>query len=747
MELLAPAGEKNAFLAALGSGADAVYLGAGDFNARRGAANFSITDLPELCARAHVFGSAVYLTVNTLVLDREFADALALVDAAAAAGVDAFIVADPGLIDTLARTRPDLRLHASTQMNAHASDTIRALADLGVARVTLARELSLRNIQTLTAVAHDCGVQVECFAHGAICVCYSGQCLLSSLVGRRSANRGLCAQPCRLAYDLVDHRGQQLPTRGDYPLSPADLALIDHVRELADAGVDSIKIEGRMKSATYVTTVVSEYRSALNEVREPVEEGSSSTSSHPTLTDAFNRRLTTGYFTGRDNVDLMDYSRTKNPTTRARQQALAARADDVVAAAENYREPLHFRVRMLLGRPLTVTVTDSRGRTGSYTGPEVQPARTKAVTADEVREHIGRLGGTFYRMEDCEVELDDGVGIGFAALHAARRDAIAGLLTVKSDEGGSAGIRNCLSGGAQRNPDSMLYPDGTHDRPQGGKRARKAARPLSPDVIAVVGSLSAARSALNAGADEAHIDAALLLDAEPQRGIVPVLPRIAHDDELDELYGICERFGTAVASTLGQLATLWARNIPAQAHWSLNVLNTYSVAALDAHYAPTRVWLSPELSGRQIADIAAGSPVPVGIAVMGQQEVMVTESCVLRALDLPRPCTRKCGECPRRKLHLALRDRKGYCFPVRVDARSRSHIYNSVPLDLTAALDEVVAAGVSAVRLDMECALNTAASREVARLRRNLIEVAAGRPPVPHPTAAITKGHFFRGLI
>jgi putative protease len=766
MELLAPAGDLRCAWAALGAGADALYLGVGQFNARRGATNIRTTELRELCLRAHLLETRVYLTLNIAMLMSEYVQTLELAGAAQAAGIDAVIVADVGLLAELRREMPGLRVHASTQMNCHASDTLRELASLGVARVTLARELSLREIETLAAVGHEVGVEVEVFGHGALCVCYSGQCLLSSLVGRRSANRGLCAQPCRLPYQLVDHTGEVQDREGPYLLSTKDLASIDHLAALEAAGVTSLKIEGRMKSAAYVAAVVEIYRAKLEESGpRPTPSHSRATPSHsratsghprtipghsrasgnPDLSDTFNRALTAGYLTGED---VSDPHRTRNPSSPSAQKALAARGDELIEWASTFTQTLDFTVQVAVNKALSVSVTDAQGRTGSFEGSVVEAARTKAITAEEVREHLARLGGTPYRMGKVDIQLDDGVGLGYSLLHTARKEAIADYErslrhahTTPSRSLTTSGHSSTTSGHS-RESGNPNHSDSANERisksfPRKAKRS-ELRQSLSPTLTVTVSSLGAARAALNAGADEAHLPVSYLLDAEPERGIVPVIDRIAHDGELDSYYGVAERFGRAVTSTLGQLATCARRGIPVQAHWSLNVFNDAALDVLASRYAPYRIWLSPELSGRQIAELAGVTSTPLGIGVGGQQEVMVTE------LDL----TQVGGSAGRCAGVYALRDRKDYAFPVRVDPLGRSHLYNSVPLDLTVALDEILNSGVAALRLDMECARNTAISREVARWKRNILTLIADRAEdiAPAP-GVVTKGHFFRGVV
>ncbi len=251
MELLSPAGGFDSLKAAVQNGADAVYIGAQNFSARNLADNFS--DLASAVSYAHEAGVKLYLALNTLVRDREIKEWLHTAQQAAQAGVDAFILQDLGCAMLLKNLCPSISLHASTQMTAHNASHVRMLQELGFERIILSRELSFSDI---CKIREATGAQLEIFVHGALCVCYSGQCLMSSIFGGRSANRGLCAQPCRLNYMAGEKKGRLLSTR--------DLCLIDYVSQIKEAGIASIKIEGRMKPAAYVGTVTRIYRKALD---------------------------------------------------------------------------------------------------------------------------------------------------------------------------------------------------------------------------------------------------------------------------------------------------------------------------------------------------------------------------------------------------------------------------------------------------------------------------------------------------
>lgn len=314
-ELLAPAGSRDALVAAVQNGADAVYLGGRRFNARRSAANFDDAELAGAIEYAHVRGVKIYVTVNILLADIELKEAVCFLRTIYNAGADAAIVQDLGLIRLARRVIPELELHASTQMTAHNVPGALLLRDAGVKRIVLARELDLESIREIRKRA---GVQVETFVHGALCVCYSGQCLMSSMIGGRSGNRGRCAQPCRLEYRLVDDNGKLLADYekvGNYLLSPRDLNISAHIPDLIKAGIDSFKIEGRMRRPEYVATVTRIYRSLIDRAARGEEYAVTGEESGQ-LTQIFNRDFTTGYFFGVPGRDLMSYKRPNNRGVR-----------------------------------------------------------------------------------------------------------------------------------------------------------------------------------------------------------------------------------------------------------------------------------------------------------------------------------------------------------------------------------------------------------------------------------------------
>ena len=403
MELLAPAGSREALVAAVQNGADAVYLGVDDFNARRGARNFSPEDLRGVAAYCHLRGAKVYLTLNTLINDRELHALASTARVANEAGVDAILVQDWGVLDTLRRVVPDMPLHASTQMSVHTLSGVREAARLGLSRVVLARELSKNDIAEL---CRESPIELEVFVHGALCMCYSGQCSMSAVIGQRSGNRGLCAQPCRLPYE------------GVYPLSLRDNQLADHIPELREMGVACVKLEGRMKRPEYVAAVTGIYSRLVRENRAPTDE------ERARLAEAFSRDgFTDGYYTGHKGAEMFGV---RPATARWPEDWFAELRSEY--ERENLRTvPVRFAAKISAAHPMTLLAGDEDGNVVTVTGATPEPARSHSVTAEEAEQRLRKTGGTAFTVSDCIVQIDDGLSISAAAINALRRDALTEL--------------------------------------------------------------------------------------------------------------------------------------------------------------------------------------------------------------------------------------------------------------------------------------------------------------------------------
>ena len=407
MELLAPAGSMEALRAAVCNGADAVYLGAGTFNARMNARNFSAADLQEAIVYCHVRGVKVHLTLNTLVLDREMQRAADLIRMAAAFGVDAFIVQDLGVVSLCKEIAPDVPVHASTQMSIHSLEGVLEAAALGCSRVVLSRELPASEI---AYICKKSPVEIEVFVHGALCMCYSGQCYLSSVIGRRSGNRGQCAQPCRLPYGY----GRFESTR--YPLSLKDNCLVGELDELRRMGVASLKIEGRMKRPEYVAIVTRAYRTVLN-------GGQLTQGDLQELESAFSRQgFTDGYFQGRTGADMFGRRQEGEDTS-----SLFASARATYEQGEAQRIGVKFYAILQSGRPAQLAVEDPDGNVCKTTGPVPEPAVYRSLTQQDLEQQLKKTGGTPYVCTGVRTVLGPDLMLPASAINAMRRDVIAEL--------------------------------------------------------------------------------------------------------------------------------------------------------------------------------------------------------------------------------------------------------------------------------------------------------------------------------
>ena len=410
LELLAPAGNLDAVIAAVQNGADAVYMGFGDgFNARRSADNFTRESFAKAVRYCHIRGCKVYVTLNTLVGDREMDAAAALAQQASDAGADAILVQDLGLARVLRAALPDIPLHASTQMSIHNLAGVEAAAEMGITRAVLARELSLEQIRFISQHA---SIETEVFVHGALCFCYSGQCYMSALIGRRSGNRGACAQPCRMQYSMGGRMDE-------YPLSLRDNCLADYLQQLADAGVACVKIEGRMKRPEYVAVVTDVYARCIHEHRVPTQE------ENDRLALAFSRQgFTQGYLLGEKGPDMLG-TRAAEPDREAEKMFTAARK--AYADGERRRVPVKFYAKVQTGEPVMAAVMDEEGHRAVLTGPVPEPAQRAPLTAQSLADQFAKTGGTPYYSTGTESRIDPDLYLPAAAVNDLRRRLITGL--------------------------------------------------------------------------------------------------------------------------------------------------------------------------------------------------------------------------------------------------------------------------------------------------------------------------------
>ncbi len=404
MEVLSPVGSSEMLIAAVRSGADAVYLGAGDFNARRGAENFDDEQLKNAVDYCKIRGVKVYLTLNIVVRDDEMKRAVALAKKAEHLGIDGVIVQDLGLAEILRKVTPNLPLHASTQMSVQSESALALLKEMGFKRVVVAREMSESALEKVCKKAKELDLEIEVFVHGALCMCVSGQCMLSSMLGTRSGNRGLCAGTCRLPFSA---RGKD----DDYALSLKDLSLIKHIEKLKKMGVSSLKIEGRMKRPEYVAIATATVKAAVS--------GEEFGEKEALLQSVFTRSgFTDGYFSGKIDSDMFGV-RTKEDVLKAKDVL-----PKIHSLYRNERQSVGVKMEFtaLVSQPVCLTLDDGEN-TVTATGEIPQKAQNRPTDEESVKTALKKLGGTPFFAEEIKISLDGGLFISAAALNNLRREA------------------------------------------------------------------------------------------------------------------------------------------------------------------------------------------------------------------------------------------------------------------------------------------------------------------------------------
>ena len=413
IELLAPAGSYEGFEAALGAGADAVYVGGAMFGARAYAQNFNEEELLRAIDVAHIHGKKLYLTVNTLLKNRELKEELvSYLEPYYNAGLDEVIVQDMGVFSLLKKEFPKLHLHASTQMTVTGPEGMKFLAEQGATRVVAARELSL---QELSRMHEACPIEIEAFVHGALCYSYSGQCLMSSLLGGRSGNRGRCAQPCRLPYQVKNFRAKEYGKGEFCPLSLKDICTIEILPEIIEAGVTSLKIEGRMKQPAYTAGVTGMYRKYLDFLFEKGPANYHVTEKDKKyLLDLFNRGGScTGYYQMGNGPQMMAFTNEK-------------KTGEVFLETKQMKEKITGEIHLVPGSPVLLHVS-CQGEDAYECIGEVQYAKSQPVTEERVRQQMDKLGNTLFIWEKLDIYMEDSVFVPMKTLNEARHQALEDL--------------------------------------------------------------------------------------------------------------------------------------------------------------------------------------------------------------------------------------------------------------------------------------------------------------------------------
>ena len=808
MELLAPAGTMENFMAALESGADAIYLGGKVFNARAHAANFGIDELREAVRLAHILDVSVYVTVNILIGDTELKDLEQYIKDLDSIGVDAIIVQDLAVAEIAKRVAPNLHLHGSTQMTAATLDAVRFYESLGFTRVVLARELSLKEIQH---ICKHCKAEIEVFVHGALCVCYSGQCLMSSFIGGRSGNRGACAQPCRLPYELLDSKGESvLPKHEAYLLSPKDLNYSEHMNELVAAGVTSFKVEGRMKKVSYVRQVIGTYREILDDAsihenqRKALASGFNRGFSTAYLEDTVGRQMMTVVapnhqgkpigesYTKKGEVYLsltepieqgslvkilqsngsVTYYTVDDEWTCVSDTLYKGRPAEGLAVGQLYlaSTPKNTKSRGLqeFTRKYDMSVYLSVGSNGetNYTEltaildsglsvtvtNEYVPATANKVptSLEKVTEQLGRLGNTLFRLS--YVDIPDGPYMWPASvLNALRRDAVTALETAL----------------ITHHVESWQSLQVTGDVDYDFKAQHELSYDTCPMISARVDEIEGVKAAISGGAQKivfggdrlsrtpyalSIYDEVARLCAQSDVICTFATPRVVKDDEVEAykrtLEAIVQAHPDSISIHVPQ-ALLWLRELgytgAIEADTGLNIFNTPTLHFWEQLHISC-VNPSQELTLKQITELAKHSHVPIETMVHGYTEMMISEYCAIASFV----GTGSKVNCPMPCVtqSYSLKDRKGEIFPIRTDPYCRMHIMNSHEMDMRAYVPMLLQKGISILRVDGRH-MKPSYVKDIVSQYVGIATGTMEAPPkkIDSQGESITRGHYFRGIL
>ena len=629
-EVLSPVGSYESLEAAVRSGADAVYMGAKEFSARRNAENFDNNTLAAAVEYCHIRGVKAYLTLNIMIKQSELERALETAGYAYRAGIDALIIQDLGIASLIHKAYPELELHASTQMSVHSPAALPSLKRMSFSRVVASREMSREELREFCAEAQKLQMEVEVFVHGALCMCVSGQCLLSSVLGARSGNRGLCAGPCRLPFEATGGTG--------YDLSLKDLSLIDYISELTEMGVASLKIEGRMKRPEYIAAATAACRQAVDNITPDKDIINA-------LSGVFSRSgFTDGYYKSRLGRDMFGI-RTK---------------DDVTASKETFaflhklyrgeRQSVGVSIRAIVKADCPIKLYMSDGLNDVCVEGDIpERAQRTSVDVKSVSDNLVKLGGTPYLPTRVEVDLDDGLFVRGAQLNELRRNAVDALNSARST----------VMVGKEQTAD-FNFVDTTHrDKPY---------------IIARFESEQDIPHNLKADAVILPMNCNFTVSQKP---IIVEAPRYITNENklLSRLKSLKEQgIEYAYCHSIAAIEIAVASGLSVIASPSLNTANSATVEVLSSMGAKA-VTLSAEISAREIRTLP--TKFPKGIFAYGRLPLMLLRNC-------PFKNGRQCADCDKKG---TLRDRKGIEFPVACRG-DHCELLNSMPIYLADKLSD-----------------------------------------------------------
>lgn len=741
IELLAPAGSMESVIAAVQMRANAVYIGGSKFSARAYAFNFDDENIARAVDYCHIYGVRVYVTLNTLVKDNELKEIMEYVGFLYSVGVDALIVQDTGLIYLIRNNFPDFELHASTQMTVHNGEGALFLKNMGFKRIVLSRELSLSEIDYISNILK---VETEVFVHGALCICYSGQCLMSSIIGGRSGNRGRCAQPCRLPYTLIDKNTNS--EHKAYLLSPKDICTLDNLKDIVATGTSSLKIEGRMKKPEYVAGVVEIYRRELDNIHNnTIQKLDKDTK---VLTQLFNREgFSKAYLYGNSGKDMMAYKVPKNSglpigrvasdlsVTLLEKVALkdgvmfrddgfaiskiivdgievekAAMGERVLLKPTKYKAgdllykisdvelmdelsksysdafkrkiELNLSIEFSVNKPLCISAS-YMGENFNVVGELVQAAVNKPLDRERIIKNLSKTGDTPFKINEVNFESFEDGFLPMAALNSVRREL-------------TESIQNHIIGKYKREKNSKQI---NYDK----KKSFQVKDNLIPETLVYVSNEQQLRAVLEMGFDNIAINPFMrecnINFNKYDVNIYLKVPNIIKG----EFESVCEFIENnlsiikgIITANLG-IINRFNKKINIIGDYKLNIFNSYAGDFYKEFLTGTCI--SAELNQKEIKEIGSKSSLPLQIMVYGKYELMVSEYCAIGSVfgnkNDKSACIEKCtGGC------YTLKDRMGEEFRINTDKYCRSYIYNNVPVNLISNMTEIIKNNISCFRLD-----------------------------------------------
>lgn len=744
IELLAPGGSIESLHAAVLSGCDAIYMGGSKFSARAYANNFDDEKLKEAVDYCHIYNVKVYIAVNTLIKESEFEEAIEYVRFLYEIGVDAILVQDLGLFYAIRRLLPDFEIHASTQMTVHNGEAASFFKKLGFKRIVLSRELSLKEIEY---ISKELDIETEIFVHGALCVSYSGQCLMSSIIGGRSGNRGRCAQPCRLPYTLINKISNE--TREGYLLSPKDICTFEDIKKIIESGTSSLKIEGRMKRPEYVAGVVSSYKKAISAFYEN-NDFVDVKGEYSKLAQLFNREgFSKAYMFGNVGKDMMAYNFPKNTgvyigkvekdlTIKLEEDIhlkdgvrigeggftvsgikigkneaqYATKGEKVILKPTRYKEGdmlyktsdielskelskiyenvygkkllIDVKVEFIVDKPIKI-ITNFEGSNFIVEGDLVQKAIKRPLDKESIIKNLQKLGDTPFEFNNIEFKAFEEGFIPVSSINSIRRDLIEKIL-------------NFIKEGYRREDKLKLTINNIEKQPQKGK---------IPEFLVVVSNLEQLKAALDSGIENIAVDFffkgnQLKVEEVKNYGkfnLYIKTPNIIKE----EFEGICEFIDKnlkdikgIVTANLG-IISRFKDKTSLIGDYKLNIFNSYSGEFYNQYLDGASI--SVELNNKEINSVVRNTNIASQIIVYGKYELMVSEYCVIGSTfggkSLCSNCAVNCA-----KGNYILRDRKGEDFKVLTDKYCRSHIFNNVPVNLIPNMKELRKNNIQSFRAD-----------------------------------------------